>query len=67
MYLGHVWRLFGGQGASGCLDRWALRHLSDAPEMTPLTRLEDFIQQPGLPPSEEVLVYCVPAHAEVRL
>ena len=34
--------------------RWASSHLSDAPEVVPLTRLGDFIQQPGKLPSEEV-------------
>ena len=34
--------------------RWAAGHLSDAPELTPLVPLGDFVTQPGKPPSEEV-------------
>lgn len=34
--------------------RWAAGHLSDAPELTPLTLLGDFVTQPGKPPAEEV-------------
>jgi len=39
--------------------RWAAGHLSDAPELTPLVPLGDFVTQPGKPPSEEVAHNCV--------
>lgn len=38
--------------------RWAAGHLSDAPELTPLVPLGDFVTQPGKPPSEEVAHNC---------
>lgn len=34
--------------------RWGAGHLSDAPELTVLTRLGEFVKHPGKPPSEQV-------------
>lgn len=39
------------------MHRWAAGHLSDAPELTPLTPLGDFVTQPGKPPAEEVTMF----------